>query len=212
MGMALKDYLTLIISTAALFVSLITAYFTFRHIDDVRMILPDMNDLAIRMKIAEDRLSVAASQNITFINSGNRAAAITRVVLMKFGPFEGDETKCQVNMDTLNYDFEPVVIKPGEILMRKVKLSDTQQSSVVSSKDGILPFDSNTIKPAMFLFCLSINIETPDSLLRDIRVPLVKWTMFLNPQQFDTATLLFDRTKSVKIFPPHSDEQFDPKR
>ena len=35
-----KGYLTLTISTAALVLSLTTAYFTFRHVDDVRMLLP----------------------------------------------------------------------------------------------------------------------------------------------------------------------------
>jgi hypothetical protein len=193
-------------------VSLTTAYFTVRGYDNVKLSLPDLHEAAVKMTLNESQLSVVGSQNIMFINSGNRPVAITRVDLKMDGPLTNDETQCPQNMLTFNYNLEPFVIKPGEIVVEKVKLSDKQQNSSISARDGVvsLHIDAATVsnKPAMFIFCLSINAETSDEVIDDIRVPLVRWNMLI-PNQGSTGTFLFDSYKSPLIVPPPAAWRFD---
>lgn len=108
-------------SVLSLFISLATAYFnTFLQEDDLRVFIGPPPGVS-RNKVGE--IALHGAQEFTFINSGNRSAAITLVAgnarVLRTDNNDEDR-RCAFGEEGANsvaiaFDAKPFVIKPGEI-------------------------------------------------------------------------------------------------
>src|SRR5438105_4163957 len=87
--MAPKDWITLSVSILALIVSTLTAYWTIvRRVDDLRVVITG-SPLLIFEKDIQGINFYLTNGNITFLNLGNRPAAVTRIYLALSPPSSG---------------------------------------------------------------------------------------------------------------------------
>jgi hypothetical protein len=200
--MTAKDWLTIPMSMAALCVSITVAYLTLRQTDDVRLILGHIGNSIGTRVTAKGTVAVWANHDATFINSGNRAAAVTFVRLKIFGGWTGPPTDCNVDMFVLEYDFEPFVIRPGEIILRKLQLNAKQLHGEV--KDGMVYMQFAEIEgeSANFIFCISVNVLTPDNLTEEITTRLFVETSPSNPDDYPTREYFYSGNTPIHLVPP----------
>lgn len=200
----MKDWISITLSILALTVSLGSTYFTiFRETDDLRVIINVLPMLSEK----DNRTTLYDDQDLTFINSGNRAAAVTRVALFVSKPLsQEDQNACtSIQMHTVfvvEYAFEPFVLRPGEIMVRKLTLPrpDGKYMHEVKSAGrgkavaGGEPITAGEIVRA----CVRFTIATPDNFADEVwRLlfveKLVKWGADFIP---DTIPA-YERSKPV---------------
>src|SRR4051812_15680953 len=128
--MAAKDWSFLSIAVLALCVSVATALFNVvLQFDDLRVVL-GRNPL---VEIRASELTVSGDQELTFINSGNRAAAITDIsAVARRIVVPGDEQVCHspsasrfeelFTFAPMELDAKPFILKAGEILFVKTAI------------------------------------------------------------------------------------------
>lgn len=113
-AIGVKDVLSLSLSLLAFILSIITGYFTvFRQVDDIRLDIPA--HAVISWVGKEDELIIFARHSLTFINAGNRAAAITSAELY----FAVNQDNCR-NIEgsvfiVVPLMFEGFALKPNEV-------------------------------------------------------------------------------------------------
>jgi hypothetical protein len=170
--MALKDWVSVGISCVALGVSVSTAYFNvFLQKDDLRVVIgrPPWVQMT---RDKEPEIEVIGEQELTFINLGNRTAAVTfigaSIVPMRAAksPDACERNDNVLLVYTLGFDTEPFVIKAGEI----VHVQATPQSIDRRKKGQNLDIPRKTYEPKdgeVLLACLRLRIITPDSYVNE---------------------------------------------
>lgn len=150
-----KDGIAVSISIVALLVSMTNSYFSFfRRIDDVRVVLK--TDLPSILRDDSGAVIPDFGVRVTFVNAGTRTAAVLQVLLViqqaKASDGERRRTSCDDTIVGYFYDFEPVVIKPGEIVTTFVKL--------VKGYSSLNNVDDDT---EVFVSCMRFGTVNPDS-------------------------------------------------
>lgn len=131
-----------------------------------------------RLDVKDARHAVIyARQNLTFTNAGTRATAITTAHLLVGVPREGERNGCSRDYGftpgVLAYDLEPFVIRPGEILIKEIRLKNGQpfarnEKGEVSVELQVQRFPADI----QFNSCLQLNLLTPDNYAQLVEVPL----------------------------------------
>jgi hypothetical protein len=168
MAMAFKDWFSITLSCAALAVSAGSAYLNLLvQKDDLRVVIGRSPSVG---RTDQNELTVYGEQELTFINSGNRAAAVTTVSAAgkrytepKAGVDQCSGGTVLEDLLILPFIIEPFVLKPGEILAIKAKVD----TALISSKGKFgVAFAKMFFHPKVgdkALACLSLNVVTPDS-------------------------------------------------
>jgi hypothetical protein len=168
----IKDYTTFVISLAAFGISVFTFYSTQRTVDQIGLIIAaDVPQLNIN-KEGEFTI-VKTDGTLTFVNSGTRHAAIVAASLLIEQPQKAEWRQCNREASTIiNFVFEPVVLKPNEVVARSVRLKDNQVKQI-PFKPSQQPFT---------LLCLEFDLTTPEELFINIRrqYMLEDWPMNAN--------------------------------
>jgi hypothetical protein len=137
-----------------------------RNADDLQVVVsesPEIRRKAGNIKLP--KLEIDASQILTFVNAGTQSAAIVSIKLLVVDSPEGNCTNwAEVTMGAqlYPYDFEPLVLRPGEIVVRKVRLKRTDNGRLpvfepmFSSDDQKLPNAQWRI-----ISCMSFDIVVP---------------------------------------------------
>jgi hypothetical protein len=176
--MTIKDYITLTISCLAFLVAAGTAYFNVRQTDDVRIVTSPEPFVVID---DQGMLGVSGQQQITFINSGNREVAVTGITLVLFKLRAPPPVNSQCNeaadlqVANLVYDFEPIIARPGDIMIKtfdrtlfpKIWVTDTDDSQL---KNFVLS-PSIFGKGDIVFTCLRLSVTTPDMVTDHAFVP-----------------------------------------
>jgi hypothetical protein len=160
------DWFSRILAFSALVVSAWTAYRTLViQEDDIRVVIGKSPSYFL---MTDGSLIVYGQPELTFINSGNRAAAITSIaaILSRLGSIEVQSPACAEKTGDyfpVELDIEPFVLKAGEIIVRT---GGFPKRSFFEKKDGYytlrVPF-VEVKKGDAFLACLQLSITTPDS-------------------------------------------------
>lgn len=164
--LSVREWFGIVISIAAFSLSATTTYLaSLRTLDEVQVVI----DKLPTVRLAPGQIVEAAffeEPTITFINSGNRTAAITEVFMGLIEPTvrEPDDSKCGLipNINRMGFRFAPITLKPNDILPRP--LSTQGRQMVWYYGDGN---PSASIK-----VCLSITIITPREVKRVVSVLL----------------------------------------
>jgi hypothetical protein len=124
-GLRLKDWISLGLSILAFGLSAVTTYYNIWRQEDDISVVAELGAFAIRT--SKDRLFIEKGlpTKIAFLNSGNRPAAIMNVTLSFFQARLLGDDGCPVMQSTsINTDFAPLVIKPGDVATASVRLAD----------------------------------------------------------------------------------------
>ena len=175
----MKDWVSVTLSCLALGVSAGAAYFNIiRQTDDIRIAT-----LPSPFVVLDDqgKIGVSGQQQITFINSGNRDAAITdlSLVLVRLKDAPPDDTQCDEAkgsaVASLLYDFEPFITRPGDIVVKTFTRTLYPDLWKTSSTDNNLKFfdlGSSMFGAKEIVFtCLRLSVTTPDKFIADVLVP-----------------------------------------
>jgi hypothetical protein len=174
---SMKDWISPILSCLALIVSAITAYFSIlQQTDDVRIVTSSQPIVVFDDK---GTLGLAGRRQITFINSGNRDAAVTDITLaimrLRTSPVANSQCSELRNFQVANlvYDFEPFVVTPGEITIKTFDQTSFPQwkTDKVDSSRKFLSGPSNVAKGDAVVTCLRISMTTPDMVVNDVYAP-----------------------------------------
>lgn len=121
--------------------------------------------------------SIYAGQTLTFTNAGNRSMAVTSAELMLGLPAEHLEGQCRgssrIFPSALPLMIDGFVIKPGEIIVREIRLNPVQPFA--RSENGSVVVDLETKSDqgvVKFNACLQLNMLTPDNDQRLVEIPL----------------------------------------
>jgi len=206
-GMTLKDWMTILLSSLAFIISAGTAYFNIiRQEDDVRVVIqgellirPDeLTDKSIRSVkrcclllrwrrcwrcVVHPKMpatAVRTDQNLTLINSGNRAVGITLVELLVSTSVLKDLQSCTGDTWVVQLQFTPLVLKGGEITTTTLKLEPFKDEM---SEDGYrkLPIPKLFTDEYKVAACLSFNIITPDSVNEKVIIRLLTGVLRRHP-------------------------------
>jgi hypothetical protein len=182
-----------------------TAFLTIvRQVDDVRVLIGDPP--VVYISNSGKTLESNGEQELTFMNAGNRNAAISNIkgLVIPLDNSEGELPKCKKE-EALPISFKPdsFVIKPGEVIVSKVVL---QEGFWKKKKTGDEYVADNTFfnfkRGAVFMACLSVSVATPDAFYRDKLIPAFKYTlldssnMFLNTKPFES---LFEQNRPITL-------------
>ena len=127
----------------------------------------------------KDKLGVSGQQQITFVNSGNRDAAVTGItlVLLKLTAAPSANSQCNEGSEVANlvYELVPFIIAPGEIsvktfdrtLFPELWKTDNANSNLKSFVLG----DSIFRKGDIAFACLRLSVTTPDQVTDHALVP-----------------------------------------
>jgi hypothetical protein len=185
-GLTAKDWITITLSSLALVISASSAYYNIlRQQDDLRVVIGEAPGIFYDTNARN--IAIIGGQGLTFINSGNRAAAIMNVSLVIATPLKDENSpKCSTTSTyELRYLFEPFVMKPGELTVKS--LQDMPIGSIRPSDPRVrlLPHELFDIKlHDHIIICLFFEVETPSSFNAKVEVILYD-TNFLSEKEFD---------------------------
>ena len=167
--MKAKDWISISISILALLIAGFTAYSTFlRQVDDLSVVIEGPRGFEIDK--GTKNIVIRPDYTMTFTNAGTRGAMVQIFLAL----WQATEVKNQFDCDKLpliwsNFDNDPFVVKPSEVLVQKVRF-----------KDGILRAHSNDTKPpqgkVVMLTCAGFSVITPDSARKLIAIELDRST------------------------------------
>src|SRR5262245_20274054 len=166
-----RDYWALGISLLSLSISFATLFFNFfLQKDYISFVVPDVPE-AMRATDGSVSLLVLSDPEITFINSGNRPAAITYFAATAKLLAPGMPRKCNGQemggIYTLPIGIPSVVLKPGEITPVKVQIPKKDKGDSIN-----VPKNIYSAKPGdELLVCLHFDVVTADSISRVRTVP-----------------------------------------
>jgi hypothetical protein len=168
--MAFKDWASLTFSCLALLISGGSAYFNVvLQKDDIRVVIGSTPFFSLR---PNGDIATVGEQELTFINSGNRAAAITSITALvtRFSVPEDLLMTCDgPDVYRMRFEVEAFVIKPGEILVKKIPVS--RDLGWNEEKGGVLVLPKKMYEAKhgdKYLACLAMNITTPDSFSKEV--------------------------------------------
>ncbi|MEH2486266.1 hypothetical protein [Bradyrhizobium sp. AZCC 2230] len=191
-----RDWLPVGISVISLAVSLVTFYINaLLQVDDVRVMIGDPPYVSTDTN--GDTL-IEGGQQFSFINSGNRSAAVTTVsgLSRRLNPAANKTcaSPLQFQEFPIILDAQPFVLKPSEIVVTTPTMASKKDrrgapfripKSVFSAKVG-----------DQVLICLNVNVVTPDNTSSAQQIPLYILT-FLEVDA--EPTLLFDPSKPIVL-------------
>jgi hypothetical protein len=212
-----KDLITVSLSLLALTVSIGTAYWTIiRQLDDMRLVIDGSTAITLDQNTAAvspfstnvghfadtGSLRIVTNAVFTFVNLGNRPAAVTSILLWINQP--PDEEKREPCEDTgpfiwVRLDIDPFVVKPGEISTQPFTFP--KKSSEYFARLSRANLDKEHF---LVEFCGTFNVVTP----ADEKVSVTKQIMSThtgrNPAYTDTRVPLAKQTtlfrKSGTVF------------
>jgi hypothetical protein len=201
-----KDYWSIVLSTTALIISLGSTYYgvvrKFDHIllktDIITVIFPSTSESDILVK--------SSSGHPTFINSGNRPAAISSLSLLILRrpskinddctfeeQKEGDEPPI-----ILSYTGTPFVIKAEQIEVRDVSLEKPLAYDLDTNGNIVIPMgrkrDVHTITTCLFVQLIDSNGE-----LESKTIPLADETISLDGRLMRHIKTLTDTDKPISL-------------
>jgi hypothetical protein len=152
------------------------AYFTIvRQVDDVRVVIGDPPQVYVTRKVLE----ASGEQELTFMNAGNRNAAVSSIKAMatKMEKGQTELPKCETEETfPIFFKTDSFGIKPGEVIVVKLGLYEGYWKKKDEGFVGDNTFFHFT-DGDMFLACLSVSIATPDSFYRNKVIPAFKYTV-----------------------------------
>jgi hypothetical protein len=174
---AWKDHVSILMSTLALLISACTFYFNIiREKDDLRVVIEAAPDFEIDYeKLA---FGIQVPTYLTFINSGNRPAAVLDVKLFldQSPKAELHQESCETEKGSatiLASSFKPTIIKPSEITSVEVTFGHRRENPDDPIADPIpIEIESAKKKQINALICLRYTISTPDLVAEDRDAPL----------------------------------------
>jgi len=156
-----KDIVGFTISLAAFGISLYSLYATTRKVDELGVIVASDVPLIDVHKEGEFTL-VHPSSTATFVNSGTRYAAVVGARFVVEQPEYLDWRPCVHSASaSFDFDFEPFVIKPNEIVAKNLHLA-VKASTTIPAQNTQIP---------SALLCLEFDVSTPDGLTLSIARP-----------------------------------------
>lgn len=197
---AKRDWLALSLSITSIMISFGGFYFnTLFQKDDIRVVIGSSPSVG---RTEKDELTIYGEQELTFVNSGNRAAAITNVsaVGKRIDPAIVANECCALDEDTVMvfaFDVKPFVLKPGEI--QTVRTQVTSEFSSKTDSFGVMRLDKSIFEAKsgdVVLACLNLNVVTPDSYSVQWRRPAYR--MKFNDFVTETETL-FEKTEPMSV-------------
>lgn len=169
----LKDFIAIGLSCVALSLSAGTAYFSIVRVEENISVIANKEPFAI---ISDDNLYIAPDKSgeIILINSGNRAAVISRVNFSYSQPSSSTQNPdCGVDAGTnFETDFDPTVLKPNDVVVSKLKITksfsyttDGVSGTAVDGGGFVFPLsDQNRGKSDVLVdICLDIWLASPSS-------------------------------------------------
>jgi hypothetical protein len=118
-----KDYLTITLSVLAFVVSAGSAYFNILRTEEAVSVIVTKQVLAKRASDEVLYISPREEGELVFINSGNRSIAIYSVNLLYVQPEDRHEPKCPASGVEFRTDVEVTIVKPNEIIAKKIKIT-----------------------------------------------------------------------------------------
>jgi hypothetical protein len=190
-GLTPKDWITLTLSILAFGISAGSAYYNIvRQSDHVRILIHTTPFITLD----QDRTRFAAEPNETvlFINSGNRTAAITAVDL-RVDQDRAKPEECGATAGIqLEYDIEPLVLKPGEIVAKTMKLKGKRPPEYIGvdplavNANGFVTFpvsNENMARDTLWIrVCMEIWVVTPDEYRSFTQIELYRSEIDINGQ------------------------------
>jgi hypothetical protein len=170
-GMTIKDWITTTVACLAVGISVTTAYFNLLRQTNVVRVVVDNRSPWVAIERDGSHFLVTANHDVTFINSGNQTAAVSRIILVLLQPTSFEEFPANCKDDTERatpYKEDPFVIDPGKIVRKRIELP------VEDMTDGAVLFETVGDQEAerFVLTCLRFEIITPGKTYADIRMPL----------------------------------------
>jgi hypothetical protein len=150
----------------ALLISGLNAYYNIiRQKDELRV----ANDGRLFASTnADGVLEITGRHSLTFINSGNRAAAVTSIKLLvsELDNFDDKEApNCLAGRGVyLDYEIEPFAVKPGEIFVKSLD---------VKGEAATFKIIFGTERKYLLMTCLEFSVASPDEfrgLLRPLTI------------------------------------------
>jgi hypothetical protein len=177
----LRDWLSLVIAVLALCVSGGTAYFNVvRQRDDLRVVI---SSYPVVLFVSKQLFLFDLPLKLAFINSGNRTAAIMSIN-WAFDKQESAGT-C-VNGRSVDYEVAPFVIKPGEIVLKELKIANSHNWK--RAKEGYWSLSESTLTVGtgdLVKECMQFGIATPDSVSWEVQTPLYSGKVLSIPTEME---------------------------
>ena len=155
------------------------------------------------------KLGVSGQQELTFINSGNRDAAITGITLVIFkltGPPSAN-THCNEGKQIANliYQVEPFIAKPGEIVVKTFDKTLFPQLWMTDNNDSNLKHfllgEALFGKGDVAFTCLRLTVTTPDLVTDQASVPKYYVAITEIPRVGPSASTVSFLSDSNKPYP-----------
>jgi hypothetical protein len=138
-----------------------------KNADDLQVVVSESPE--IRRKggtVKLPKLEIEANQILTFVNAGTQSAAIVSIKLLVVdGPPDADCVNWSgvtMGAQFYPYDFEPLVLRPGEIAVRKVRLRRTD-TGALPVFEPMFNSDQQQLPNAQWrvINCMSFDIVVP---------------------------------------------------
>ena len=171
--MTLRDWFTTSMAVAAFVMSAVSFYFSVLwKSDNLLVVVGDTP--AFSVSFEKNVIMPSNVQTMALINSGNRAAAVIRIRLFleETNKSLDDATSCPKYGDhvlTADYEFEPLVIKPGDMSTLKAQLPTAERGKPEPTLN--LSAESKTAQRVKLFGCLRFTVVTPDNVSEESDVP-----------------------------------------
>jgi hypothetical protein len=185
--MSVKDWVTVVLSVFAFGISAIGLYVNLlRQTDDLRVVIDDIPEVNYSTEEGKDLPWIvipAYPLQFTFINAGNRAAAVRSASIVIAQGKSADTPrlkKCRDgdvgSIDGVDWDIKPFVLKPNDIFVVDMKFKDKTFSGRELNRDVYrvgMDWSQKSRKQYMFAVCLRFNVVTPDNNSEIIDLPVL---------------------------------------
>jgi hypothetical protein len=188
--LSMKDYYTITVSTLALIISGVTAYFNIFRTQE--LVAAVVHNYVGPMKANDQTLYITSSSEgaqVAFINSGTVSVLISHVQFLYVQPDEGADKRCPLDGGANFFtDFESAAVKPNDVLVKKVKITKSYNpystSVTATPRDGAWYFPirpENSGKPRITVdICLDLLLSTPSEYNHHSVAPLIRYYALLN--------------------------------
>jgi hypothetical protein len=152
-NLTVKDWITIGLSTLALFISGATAYFTvLQQSEDLEATVTDAPSVNVG---AKEDFSVRGALELTFVNNGNKPVAIVDATLFLNQVGKDYSSECfGVNVGTVNLTTAAIVLKPSEVVIKRF---ETPQGDV---RDFKIDEENKKVERFNMNGCVQMRIVT----------------------------------------------------
>jgi hypothetical protein len=184
-SLPIKDIATITLSLLAFIISSCTAYLSIFRTEENASVIMNKHLIAIQKNNDTLYIPSDAEGELTFINSGNRAIAITRVTLSYTQSTKGIAPECSEESSAHFYtDFQPTVLKPNDIIVSKFRISKPIKfyDENIEAKRDISNAFSFSVHPNNSLadgnivdICLTVSLATPSESKHTTTLPIYRY-------------------------------------